>query len=75
MIYCKRQLTRTDKVFHGAKRCQTPFILREKLRRTCRPVWTVVCKAEDTGLLTHVKDDNAADDDPVRPTSVSALVS
>ena len=28
---------------------QPPFILREKLRRTCRPVWSVVCKAEDAG--------------------------
>ena len=55
--------------------CQPPFILREKLRRTCRPVWSVVCKAEDAGLLTQVKDDNAADGGPVRPASACALVS
>ena len=53
---------------------QPPFILREKLRRTCRLVWGVVCKAEDADILAYVKDDNAADGGPVRPASVRALV-
>ena len=51
-----------------------PFILCEKLQRTCGPVWSVVGKAEDAGLLAQAKDDNAADDVPDRPASACALV-
>ena len=54
--------------------CQPPFILREKLRRTCRPVWGGIGKAADAGLLTQVKDDNAAYGVPGWPASVCALV-
>ena len=51
-----------------------PAAVYPKLRRTCRLVWGVVCKAEDTDILAYVKDDNAADGGPVRPASVRALV-
>ena len=53
---------------------QPPFILREKLRRTCRLVWGVVCKAEDADILAYVKDDNAAKDVSERPAGICALV-
>ena len=53
--------------------CQPPFILREnsKTRRASR---RVIGKAEDAGLLSQVKDDNAANGVLGRPAGICALV-
>ena len=54
--------------------CQPPSMLREN-SKTRRAFWHVFRKAEDAGLLTQVKDNNAAKGGSERPAGMCVLVS